>query len=148
MRSPAELTTRFRQQGLRVTPQRQCIFRLLEGNEEHPTAEWLYERAREQMPTISLKTVYQTLHDLAVMGEIRELDVGTGAHRFEPNVDGHHHLVCRRCGRTRDVHVDVSRLRPPRSESRHFTMGTTEVVFRGLCEQCSESPRRQPAARR
>ena len=41
-----ELTTRFREQGLRVTPQRQVIFRLLDGNAEHPTVEALYEAAR------------------------------------------------------------------------------------------------------
>ena len=48
------------------------------------------------MATISLKTVYQTLHDLAELGEITSLDVGTGRTRFDPNVDHpHHHLVCR-----------------------------------------------------
>ena len=38
-----ELTNRFRARGLRVTPQRQVIFRLLSGNVEHPTVEALYE---------------------------------------------------------------------------------------------------------
>jgi Fe2+ or Zn2+ uptake regulation protein len=137
--SPAELTRLFRRQGLRVTPQRQCIFRLLEDNQAHPTAEWVFQRARAEMPTISLKTVYQTLHDLASMGEIREIDVGTGSARFDPNVENHHHLVCDRCGRTRDVHVDVSPLSLSPAESRDFTVGTAEVVFRGLCNQCSES---------
>ena len=47
-----------------MTPQRQVIFRLLHGNDEHPTVEALYEAARAEMPTISLKTVYQTVHDL------------------------------------------------------------------------------------
>ena len=39
------------------------------------------------MATISLKTVYQTLNDLAELGEIAALDVGTGRTRFDPNVD-------------------------------------------------------------
>ena len=137
VRSPAELTELFREQGLRVTPQRQCIFRLLEDNDRHPTAEWVHQQARSEMPTISLKTVYQTLNDLAAMGEIQALDLGTGSARFDPNVGHHHHLVCDRCGRTQDVHVDASGLRLPRRERGDFVVGSAEIVFRGVCSSCS-----------
>ena len=71
------------------------------------------------METISLKTVYQTLHDLAELGEIASLDVGTGMTRFDPNVDDpHHHLVCRqvrkcaRPGRRLPRLADPQRRRP------------------------------------
>ena len=82
MRSPVELTEAFRLQGLKVTPQRQCIFRIMVDAELHPTADWVYERAVAEMPTISLRTVYQTLNDLAAMGEIHAVDLGTGSARF------------------------------------------------------------------
>jgi len=140
VRSPAELTELFREQGLRVTPQRQCIFRLLEGNDRHPTAEWVYQHARSEMPTISLKTVYQTLNDLAAMGEIQVLDVGTGSARFDPNVGAHHHLVCDHCGRTYDVQVDATRLRLSPRERRDFVINSADIVFRGLCSSCSTDP--------
>jgi Fe2+ or Zn2+ uptake regulation protein len=138
VRSPDELTELFREQGLRVTPQRQCIFRLLEGNDRHPTAEWVYQEARLEMPTISLKTVYQTLNDLAAMGEIQALDLGTGSARFDPNTGHHHHLVCDRCGRTQDVHVDVSGLRLARRQRQDFAVTSAEIVFRGVCSNCSQ----------
>jgi Fe2+ or Zn2+ uptake regulation protein len=138
VRSPTELTELFREQGLRVTPQRQCIFRLLEGNDRHPSAEWVYRQARTEMPTISLKTVYQTLNDLASMGEIQVLDLGTGSARFDPNVGHHHHLVCERCGRTQDVQVDVSGLKLAPRQRRDFTVGSAEIVFRGVCSNCSQ----------
>jgi Fe2+ or Zn2+ uptake regulation protein len=111
---------------------------LLEDNDRHPTAEWVYRQARSQMPTISLKTVYQTLNDLAAMGEIQALDLGTGSARFDPNVSRHHHLVCDRCGRTQDVHVDVSGIRPGRRERKDFAVTSAEVVFRGVCNTCSQ----------
>ncbi len=60
------------------------------------------------MPTISLRTVYQTLNDLAAMGELVQLELGTGSARFDPNLDAHHHLVCDRCGKVLDVDVDAS----------------------------------------
>ena len=133
-----ELTVRFRELGLRVTPQRQAIFRLLHGVDTHPTVESLFEAARTEMPTISRKTVYQTVHDLEGLGELELLDVGTGSIRVDPNVErAHHHLVCSRCGTVRDVLVDVADLRVPTRYRRDFEVESVEVVFRGLCEACA-----------
>ena len=137
MHSPAELTELFRARGLKVTPQRQCIFRIIHDDRAHPTAESVFERAKVEMPMISLRTVYGTLNDLADMGEIQQLDFGTGATRFDPNVGQHHHLVCRRCGGVRDVRADFPGLRVPSRQRDGFRIETAEVVFRGLCEQCT-----------
>jgi Fe2+ or Zn2+ uptake regulation protein len=139
MRTVPELTERFREQGLRVTPQRQAIFRLLHGNASHPTVESLYEDARGSMPTISLKTVYQTVHDLESMGEVALIHLGTGSVRVDPNVEhAHHHLICTSCGRVRDVLVDVRGLRLPARERSGFTVADVEVHFRGVCEDCAD----------
>ncbi|MCU4184079.1 transcriptional repressor [Acidiferrimicrobium sp. IK] len=140
MKSPAELADAFRARGLKVTPQRECIFGVLHGSAVHPTAEAVYAVARERMPTMSLKTVYQTLNDLAEMGEIQQLDVGTGASRFDPNVDPHHHLVCRVCGKIRDLHVEYPGLDVPANQQQGFAVEDAEVVFRGVCAQCAAAP--------
>ena len=133
-----QLTARFRDRGLRVTPQRQAIFRLLHGNDSHPTVESLYESARTEMPTISRKTVYQTVHDLESMGEVSLLDLGTGSVRVDPNVeDPHHHLICVRCGKVRDVMVDVGSITLPSRSRRGFTVADVEVQFRGACDDCA-----------
>jgi Fe2+ or Zn2+ uptake regulation protein len=133
-----ELTERFRAEGLRVTPQRQVIFRLLHGNDEHPTVETLYESARCEMPTISLKTVYQTVHDLEAMGEVTLLDLGTGSVRVDPNVGvRHHHLICTRCNKVRDVVIDVGKLSVPAKARQGFHVDDVEVHFRGVCDDCA-----------
>jgi len=137
VRSPEELSALFRAQGLKVTPQRQRIFRVLHGNERHPTAEAVYDAVVLDMPTISLKTVYQTLNDLAEMGELTQLDLGTGASRFDPNVEhAHHHLVCDRCGKVRDLHLDFGALSIPPEARQGFAVGSAEVLFRGHCADC------------
>ena len=137
MRTPDELTDLFRASGRKVTVQRQCIFSVLHGDVTHPTAEAVYEAARAEMPTISLKTVYQTLNELAELGEVAPLNVGTGAVRFDPNVEsGHHHLVCRRCGKVRDLEVDFDHLAVPAGAEQGFRVSSAEVVFRGLCGPC------------
>jgi Fe2+ or Zn2+ uptake regulation protein len=138
MKTVDQLAELFREHGLRVTPQRQAIFRLLVGDDSHPTVESLYDRARVDMPTISLKTVYQTVHDLADLGEVEVLDLGTGSLRVDPNVeDDHHHVVCTACGRVRDVPVEFDGLRLPVRFRRDFTVDTVQVIFRGRCDECS-----------
>jgi Fe2+ or Zn2+ uptake regulation protein len=138
MRTADELTDLFRERGLRVTPQRQVIFRLLHANDAHPTVESLYDSARSEMPTISLKTVYQTVHDLEAMGEVTLLDLGTGSVRVDPNVgQRHHHLICTVCGKVRDVTIDVDGLRLGARDRRGFSVDDVQVHFRGVCDECA-----------
>lgn len=139
MRTPTELTEAFRQRGLKVTPQRQRIFQILHANTSHPTAESVYEAAVVDMPTISLRTVYQTLNDLAEMGEIQVLELGTGSARFDPLVDAHHHLVCIDCGAVRDVLLDAPLAPLPARATRGFTVHSSEVVYRGRCATCESA---------
>jgi Fe2+ or Zn2+ uptake regulation protein len=130
----------FRRQGLKVTPQRELIFEILWDAEHHPSAESVYAEARTRMATMSLRTVYQTLNDLASMGELQQLDLGTGSARFDPNTDLHHHLVCSGCGKVRDLYADYSALSVPPGAADGFEVGAAEVVFRGLCESCQRDP--------
>ena len=137
MKSPEELTQAFRERGLRVTPQRQAIFRILHGSDRHPTADWVFDAARREMPMISLRTVYQTLNDLAAMGELQQLHLGPGSTRFDPNSDPHHHVVCVSCGRVVDLHADFPDLRVPEGDAPGFQVSSTEIVFRGRCAECA-----------
>lgn len=136
MKSPDELTDLFRSRGLKVTPQRHGIFRALHGNPTHPTAEAVHAAVVADMPTVSLRTVYATLHELAALGEISELDLGTGSARFDPNLEPHHHLVCDRCGRIHDVEASVASVRPPDDLGFGFEVSDTQIVFRGRCASC------------
>jgi Fur family transcriptional regulator, stress-responsive regulator len=137
VRSPEELTLIFRARGLKVTPQRQSIFRVLHSSTVHPTAEAVYDVVRAEMPTISLRTVYQTLNDLAAMGEIHAIDLGTGSARFDPHTGPHHHLVCESCGAVQDLEVEFPGVDVPAGNPYGFTVTTAEIVFRGKCRACT-----------
>lgn len=135
MRTPTELASVFREQGRKITPQRKLLFQLLHDNETHPTAESVYAMADAKLPGISLRTVYQTLNELAEMGEVQFINVGNGAIRFDPNVEDHHHVVCDECGEVRDVQVKgVAKLKPTGADE--FTITDVGVVFHGTCKKC------------
>ncbi|MFM7820554.1 MAG: Fur family transcriptional regulator [Actinomycetota bacterium] len=143
MHSPTELAEKFREKQLKLTPQRQLLFGLLHQNDSHPSAESLFELASKQMPGISLRTVYQTLGELAEMGELQLVDVGTGAKRFDPNMTDHHHFVCESCGAVRDV--EIAAKPKMRGGSGKFVISQVGVVFHGRCETCVPTSKRSPA---
>lgn len=136
MRPPAELADAFRVSGRKLTPQRERIFRILHGNPTHPTAEAVHAEVVADMPSVSLRTVYATLHDLAEMGELVQLDLGTGSARFDPNVADHHHLVCDGCGLVQDIDLEVPAYEAPARQAAGFRVDATQVVLRGRCARC------------
>jgi Fur family ferric uptake transcriptional regulator len=79
--------------GLKMTGQRRVILRVLSESEDHPSVETLYERAREQDPSISIATVYRTLNLLEQFDLVQRHEFKAESSRFEINWDHHHHLI-------------------------------------------------------
>jgi Fur family ferric uptake transcriptional regulator len=112
----------------------------LEGEHVHLSAEQVHAAARRAVPEVSLATVYNTLNELASMGEISEVRLADGTTRYDPKVGpDHHHLVCEGCGLTFDVEpIGVEALSLPRAQRYGMTVDSLEVVFRGRCSNCAE----------
>lgn len=137
MRTPDHLVAAFRSSGRKVTPQRERIFWVLFDNPTHPTAEAVHAEVVADMPSVSLRTVYATLNELADMGELRHLQLGTGSGRFDPNTTPHHHMVCVRCGAVADVDATYPDVALPDGADHGFVVDTTQIVFRGRCAPCA-----------
>lgn len=135
MRSAEDLSAALRAAGGKLTPQRLFLFRALEGNTSHPTAEELFERVRAELPTLSLGTVYKTLAELVDLNELRPVEVGDGRTRFDPNTAPHAHQLCRECGRLEDVPIDPFPMTFP-MEQDGFLVVSRLVTFEGYCPTC------------
>ncbi|MGH2348741.1 MAG: Fur family transcriptional regulator [bacterium] len=137
MLTAAGLRQQFQREGLRITPQRELLFHLLEeAQADHPSAEVLYVLAKRKMPSLSLRTVYAILKELKLAGAIRPLDLGTGSMRYCATPVRHHHIVCTHCGKVQDVHVDVEPVEIPPDQRRGFQVKDQDVVFRAVCAEC------------
>lgn len=147
MEDPESLIALMRRHHLKVTPQRQCIVEILYANPRHSTAEAIFDLARGRMPTISLKTVYETLHSLASLGQVQQIDLGTRSIWFDPDVHRHHHLVCSGCGRIENAELDLDSLARAAATRHGFVLAHAEVILRGLCGTCA-TPDLSPAGSR
>ena len=134
------LLQRLKRRVWRLTSQRRVIAEAMDGEHVHLTAEEVYERASSGLPETSRATVYNALNELAKLGEVAEVSLGSGTKRYDPQTaHRHQHLVCERCGATRDVHpAGESRLSLPTAERDRFKLNRVEIVFWGVCSNCSK----------
>ncbi|NLU11216.1 MAG: transcriptional repressor [Tepidanaerobacter acetatoxydans] len=125
---------------IRKTKQRDLILKTLKNTDTHPTADWIYEQVKKEMPNISLGTVYRNLGMLKDLGEIIELNCGNKYSRFDGNPENHYHFVCTECEKVIDIKgcpVDEELdLCVARENDVEVFYHRTE--FYGLCPDCKK----------
>ena len=102
------------------------------------TADAIAAGVREKFGALSLQAIYGVVTACTEAGLLRRIEPAGHPARYERRVgDNHHHLVCRRCGRTEDVDC-VAGERPclDPDDEHGFTIDEAEVVFWGLCPAC------------
>lgn len=95
-----------REQGMRLSKQRQSILKLLWDTDEHLPASVIYDRLRHQGEDIGHTSVYQNLDVLAKSGVIERVERAEGclySHQMLP----HSHVCCIEDGRLFDVVVEL-----------------------------------------
>ncbi|WP_363350309.1 iron response transcriptional regulator IrrA [Methylocystis echinoides] len=103
--------------GLRPTRQRLALGELLfRGADRHVTAERLFDEAVAAHLSVSLATVYNTLHQFTDAGLLREIAVDGARVYFDTNVKDHHHFLVEDDGELHDIpgsNVTVANLPTP-----------------------------------
>jgi Fe2+ or Zn2+ uptake regulation protein len=124
--------------GLRVTAARVALLETVRGG-DHLSIETITSQVRARIGHVSLQAVYEALHALTAAGLVRRIEPAGSAPRFEGRVgDNHHHIICRSCGVVADVDCavgDAPCLTP--SDDHGFAIDEAEVVYWGLCSNCS-----------
>ena len=124
--------------GLRVTAARVALLETVRGG-DHLGVDVIASRVRDRIGHISLQAVYDALYALTGAGLIRRLEPAGSPARFEGRVgDNHHHLACRSCGVVADVDCAVGEAPCLTASDDHgFSVGEAEVIYWGLCPDCS-----------
>jgi Fur family peroxide stress response transcriptional regulator len=123
----------------RETKQREAILRVLRNTKAHPTADWIYEEVRKEIPNISKGTVYRNLQVLQEDGAVTELNLNGTLSRFEAKQGSHYHFRCEQCGRVFDVDEPVNNELDERVAQRTgLKVSYHQLEFRGLCQDCQQ----------
>ncbi len=117
---------------MRYSRQRELIHELIVSSSMHPTANWIYEKAREEITNISLGTVYRNLKQLESQGMINTI-IEEDTVRYDGNIQPHQHLRCSVCGKLSDIEIPIQNLKKSIKESHHFDVDKIDIVFVGTC---------------
>ena len=124
---------------LRKSKQREAILKTIRSTDSHPTAEWVYEQVRREVPAISLGTVYRNIKRLRDGGTVSELDFAPVS-RFDGHTQDHYHFRCEHCGNIFDVNEPVDESLNRRvAEKTGFRVNRHYLEFRGLCRECQHN---------
>ncbi|MGN0241839.1 MAG: transcriptional repressor [Candidatus Weimeria sp.] len=118
----------------RFSKRRQCILDNLEHRKDHPTAEMVYNSVRDEIPNISLGTVYRNLRELAAEQMIISF-TQNGKEHFDGNNHPHMHLCCNVCGKIEDF---------PLTDDESLTntdkgFEIRNVIIQGICSDCKRT---------
>ncbi len=128
------LTEQLGATGLRLTPQRQQVYDVLQDKCDHPTAEEVFIRAKKAMPEISHATVYNCLDALVKSGLARQVTLDRGVTRYCPNMIEHGHFHCEVCATVFDVDLPEQAMKLPKGfKANHF-----DIAIHGVCADCAK----------
>ncbi|MBM3879128.1 MAG: transcriptional repressor [Verrucomicrobia bacterium] len=135
------LNERLARTGLRFTAQRRHVYGVLLEKKDHPSAEEVFMRAKDDMPDISMATVYNCLDTLVKCGLVKQVNHDRGATRYCSNMREHHHFYCDECHGTFDIDYDPSAEEPEIHMPDGFHVRAYEIAFRGICPDCAARKR-------
>ena len=124
-------------QELGLTRQREVVLRVIRDAHEHLTANEVFGRAKDLLPSISFATVYNSLRYLKDAGHIAEISFGNGASRFDRITHRHDHAICTSCGKLVDIEMEhPAELVKKAARQSKFKPESLEFTLRGLCPEC------------
>jgi Fur family transcriptional regulator, peroxide stress response regulator len=124
----------------KLTPQRDAVLQVILDREDHPTANEIFEAARQRLPGISYATVYNSLRYLKDAGLVHEIKFGDSASRYDRETDRHDHAICNNCGKLVDFDLpQTAELMQAAARKSHFKAESVHLTLRGLCADCREA---------
>ena len=117
---------------------RNAILEYLRNTTSHPSAETIYTDLKQEIPDLSMGTVYRNLNLFKQQGLVVSVATVKGVERYDANTSSHVHFICDGC----DYVVDLHQMKIPASLSEEVEnaigckVGTCNLSFTGTCREC------------
>ena len=128
--------TLLKEHNIKITPQRLAIVKLMD-EQGHISVRDIFERIKENFPSLSLATVYKNINAMIESDFIKELKIVGLDNKYELIKEKHSHLVCQECGDIEDIFIDTASLTKSVSKESGFKVADTTVQFFGTCKKCA-----------
>jgi Fur family transcriptional regulator, peroxide stress response regulator len=123
----------------KLTKQREAVYEVIRGRDDHPTAGDIFQAARKRLPGISYATVYNSLRYLKEAGLVHEISFGDSASRYDGVMERHDHAICNQCGKLVDLDMpEAAKLMPAAARKSRFRPQSVHLTLRGVCPDCCE----------
>ena len=119
---------------MRYSRQRELITQIIKGRCDHPTADMIYETAREIEPNISLGTVYRNLKLLSDEKIIITLETEDKKIHYDGDLSRHSHFICQDCGKIIDLFKPAET--PNELKELGLTVNGEKCIYYGSCNDC------------
>ena len=125
----------------RLTRQREAVLKaFLELSPEHPTAERIYQVAKNYCSSLGLATVYRTLDLFAQLGIAQKIPSTEGIARYDIDKASHAHFVCFGCGESGELDLKIDTL-VKECKEKGFEVVKSSLLFFGYCPSCRDKAR-------
>jgi len=126
----------LKNKSIKITPQRLEILKYLDENRNHPTADEIYKNLKENNPSLSKTTVYNSLEILNKYNIIHTISITGLESRYDIVNKMHHHFMCKSCGRIIDIEIECPNIKKT-LENGH-KIEEVHGYFKGKCKECIE----------
>ena len=133
------LRMQAREQGWRVTLQRELILTALRAASGHLTPGEIYKRVSTKAPAVNRATVYRNLDFLCEVRLVVAAQIGGHMYYELAGAEPHHHLVCRQCDRIEPLsHQTLKEMLERIDREQSFVVDMDHLALFGLCAQCRQ----------
>ncbi|MBI5653347.1 MAG: transcriptional repressor [Chloroflexi bacterium] len=135
------LLANLRDQGRRLTPQREIVLSVICASAGHISAEEILTRVRARYPYLNKSAVYRTLDLLAQLNLVNVTDFGEGRALYEMHRDPHHHhLICRKCRKITNTDASIFESIEKLLRAEYgFHADLDHFAIWGLCRKCARN---------
>lgn len=123
---------------MRFSKQRDLILNIVQDTRTHPTADYVYEKARTQIPNVSLGTVYRNLGQLVENKQLKSLNIDGTIH-YDAFLDDHQHFQCKTCNAVYDIEVSTKDFVSQIDSKTNHKIDRCQIHLEGICEKCQNN---------
>ena len=124
--------------GQNFSKKRQMILDTIRSTTSHPSAMWVYKTLKEQIPDLSLGTVYRNITLFKEQGLVVSVATVSGEERIDGDTSAHAHFVCKECSRIYDIPEECVSMNKQVCNLEGFQTDTALLTYFGVCKSCCE----------